>query len=153
MTGERTRRLPWFGRTFQIALAVGLGSVVATACGSSSGSSGSSSGGSASAGPVKVMVLGSLQSQALSAPGILYGVTAGADEINAAGGLGGHKVVVVSCNDQLDINQASACARQAVSDKVLASVGSLTIYGDAVVPILKAAGIPDVAPYPLSPLE
>ncbi len=152
MTGIGAEASRWSGRAFRIAVAAGLGGVLVAAC-SSSGSPSNGSASASSAAPVTVMVLGSIQSQALSEPGIVYGVTAGADAINAAGGLDGHKIKVISCNDQLEINQAAACARQAVSDKVLASVGSLTIYGNAVIPILQAAGIPDVAPFPLSPLE
>jgi ABC-type branched-subunit amino acid transport system substrate-binding protein len=155
MARQRITARRWSGRALRIVAVVGISSVLAAACSSSggSGSSASGSGSSASGGTVTVMVLGSLQSQAVSVPGIQYGVTAGADELNAAHGLGGHKINVIACNDQLEINLATACAREAVTDKVLAVVGSLTIYGNAVIPVLAAAGIPDIAPFPLSPLE
>jgi len=108
---------------------------------------------SASNAPIEIMVLGSIQSAALSEPGIVWGATAGVDALNAAGGLDGHKIKIVSCNDELEVNIAEQCARTAVKDKVVAVVGSLTIYGDSVVPILAKAGIPDIAPFPNSASE
>jgi ABC-type branched-subunit amino acid transport system substrate-binding protein len=135
------------------------GFVLVAGCSSSSGSSASGSAGAGSAAstatgsPVKVMVLGSIQSSQLAVPGIQYGAQAGADALNAAGGLNGHKIDLIACNDQAEENIAAACARQAVSDKVIAVVGTLTLYGPAVLPILAAAGIPDVAPYPITPIE
>jgi ABC-type branched-subunit amino acid transport system substrate-binding protein len=114
---------------------------------------GLSSTASASNAPIKIMVLGSIQSAALSEPGIVWGATAGVDALNAAGGLDGHQIKIITCNDQLEVNIAEQCARTAVKDKVVAAVGSLTIYGDSVVPILAKAGIPDIAPFPISASE
>jgi ABC-type branched-subunit amino acid transport system substrate-binding protein len=151
MTKDRTTRSSWATAAVRLGVVAGVGSLLLTACGSSGGSSGSS--GSSAKADVKVMVLGSIQSQSLSVPGIQYGVQAAVGALNAAGGLNGHKVVVEVCNDQVDANQAAACARKAVTDKVIAVVGALTIYGDAVVPILKAANIPDVGPFPISDQE
>jgi ABC-type branched-subunit amino acid transport system substrate-binding protein len=62
--------------------------------------------------------------------------------INKAGGISGHPVSVVSCNDQFNPNIAESCARQAVSDGVQALVGGFTIYAYTMFPVLQAAGIP-----------
>jgi branched-chain amino acid transport system substrate-binding protein len=138
---------------FAAAIAALAVSVVASACSSSSSGGAAPGSSGTSASPVKVMVLGSIQSQALSVPGIEYGTEAGAADINASGGLGGHHVTVITCNDNADPNTAAACAQQAVSDHVIAVVGTLTLFGTAVVPILHQAGIPYVAGYPISTPE
>jgi branched-chain amino acid transport system substrate-binding protein len=134
------------------AVGVGLAAVLLAAC-SSSGSSGSSAsstaatstGSAAPAGsPVKLMVLGPLSSAALSEPQLTAGAQAAAKVLNAAGGINGHPIDIITCNDQNDPNVAASCARTAVSDGVSAIVGSGTLYGNNVDPILQQASIPTV---------
>jgi len=51
-----------------------------------------------------------------------------------------------------DPNMAVTCAREAVADKVTALVGGLTLYDNAVFPIIAAAGIPWIGLNPLGSL-
>jgi ABC-type branched-subunit amino acid transport system substrate-binding protein len=54
---------------------------------------------------------------------------------------------VIACDDKFDPNTASACARQAVSEKVLAVIGDTGQFGQQTIPILRAAKIPTVGFY------
>jgi ABC-type branched-subunit amino acid transport system substrate-binding protein len=134
--------------------AVAAGAVMAAAglvlagC-SSSGSSGTAStgtAGNASSGgsQVKIMDISVFQSAALSLPDTDYSVAAKFDAVNAAGGINGQKVEVLTCNDQNDPNVAANCARQAVADKVVAVVAPYEQYAPQILPVLQAAGIPYV---------
>ncbi len=103
--------------------------------------------------PVKVMVMGAIETQVLSIPQIVDGVNAGAEDVNATGGIAGHPVEVIVCNDQSDPNEAANCAREAVDEGVIAAVGTLSIMADAMVPILEEAGIAMVGTSAITPLE
>lgn len=65
-----------------------------------------------------------------------------AAKVNGEGGIGGRELQVLTCNDKFDPNEAANCAREAVSEKVAAVVGGFSAFGDAIVPVLEAAGIP-----------
>ena len=67
-----------------------------------------------------------------------------ADDINAKGGINGHKVDVIGCDDQTDPNVAAKCAQQAVSEQVVAILGQFSLVGPAIWPIINAAGIPEI---------
>jgi ABC-type branched-subunit amino acid transport system substrate-binding protein len=67
---------------------------------------------------------------------------AAVDALNARGGLAGHKVELDYCNDKGDPNQTATCARQMVSDKVLAVVGGGVLNPTVIPPILAKADIP-----------
>jgi ABC-type branched-subunit amino acid transport system substrate-binding protein len=79
-----------------------------------------------------------------SLPDLRAGLAAGILGLNARGGLDGHRVEMVFCNDQANPNVGATCARQMVSDKVVAVLGGAgSSYSQAQVePILAAAGIP-----------
>jgi ABC-type branched-subunit amino acid transport system substrate-binding protein len=121
--------------------------VAVAACGSSSSGSRSA----ASSSPVKIMAMGQIQAATFSMPGIKVGAEAAVNRLNAAGGIDGHKIDLISCNDNGNPNGAAACARQAVQDHVAAVVGEFTQYGDNVLPLLRAAGIPSILPNALAP--
>ena len=136
------------GRSILGATLVAGLALTATACSSSAsstGSTGSTTGSTAQSqgSPIKLMVLGPLQSSTYSFPEIADGAKAALAPVNAAGGINGHKVDLVTCNDQANQNVAASCAREAVSDGVVAVVGN-TPFGGAVDPVLAAAGIPFV---------
>jgi ABC-type branched-subunit amino acid transport system substrate-binding protein len=80
-------------------------------------------------------------------------INARLDAVNAAGGLNGYKIVLDACDEKGDPNTAASCARKFVSDKVVAEVGSLTVFGQKYNPILQAAGIPRVGPLVASQAE
>ena len=74
------------------------------------------------------------------------GVRAAVDAVNAAGGIGGHKINFTFCQDGAppigDPNTTVNCARQAVQEHAVAVVGDFTIYDNVAFPILQAAHIP-----------
>src|ERR1700737_1716063 len=98
-------------------LAIGIIAVMSAAlaaCGSSSkpaGSAPSSGSAGTSSAPIKLMVIGELSSPAISAPQLGRGAQAAINSVNAAGGVNGHKLELLSCNTQTDPNVAAGCAR------------------------------------------
>jgi ABC-type branched-subunit amino acid transport system substrate-binding protein len=70
---------------------------------------------------------------------------AAAKAVNAAGGIQGRPVKVVVCDTKFDPNAEAACGRQAVAAKALAVVGGESNISGDYLPIVAAAGIPDVA--------
>jgi branched-chain amino acid transport system substrate-binding protein len=144
MSGRLTRKpssILWLASAAAAALAL-------AACGSSGGSGGtgsSTSGGAkATKSPVTIMLLVTLNTPANNEPEAVAGAQAAARAINADGGINGHPVNIVSCNDQFNANQATACARQAVSSHDLAVI-PFSNFGSSFDPILTQAGIPSVA--------
>lgn len=127
-----------------------LAAAAVTACDSAQAPSGSStatsagSGASASGSAINVMGFGTFQSAVLSVPDAAPAMQAHVDEINAAGGIGGHKINLIVCDDRNDPNQAASCGREAVSDKVVAVLISFSNNSAQVLPILAAAGIPAI---------
>ena len=63
------------------------------------------------------------------------------DWTNAHGGIKGHKVNVVFCDTKGTPTDAAACAREAVSNKAVAVVGSFNFTGDALMPILSKSNV------------
>lgn len=92
--------------------------------------------------PVKVMTIAPVDTAAINTPEIVTAAEASTITINNGGGINGHKVELISCNDGNDPNTAAECARQAVEEGVVAVVGGFTTNGTAIVPILEEAGIP-----------
>lgn len=127
----------------------GICAVGLAACGSSGNSASTGSGGSAAT-PIKLMVMGPTQAPQFSDPEMPVGAQVAADQINARGGVNGHKISIVVCDDQNDPNQATKCARQAVTDHVAALVGGFTQFEAEVLPVLQSAGIPWVGPTPVA---
>jgi ABC-type branched-subunit amino acid transport system substrate-binding protein len=66
--------------------------------------------------------------------------------INAQGGINGHPLQVEICDTKNIPAENANCARKAVDDKVIASVGSFSLSGSQVVPTLEAASIAWFAP-------
>lgn len=132
--------------------------VVATACSSSKSAtdaaSGSSSpgspisGSSTSGSPVLIGELTPTSGQGFNYPDWLAGAEAAAREINASGGIKGRPVKIVECDDRNDPNQATACARQLVQEKVVAVAGGASLFGNTSVPILNAGHVPWVGDFP-----
>jgi ABC-type branched-subunit amino acid transport system substrate-binding protein len=135
------------------AIGITAVAVAALAACSSSGGSGTGSGASKSGDTIKLMAIGELSSPFLNFPELVTGAQAGINEVNAAGGVNGHKIQLLSCNSQADPNVAASCARKAVSEKVSAVVGMWSLEGDAIMPILAAAKIPAIASLALSPAD
>ncbi|MFB4308300.1 ABC transporter substrate-binding protein [Actinomadura sp. GTD37] len=124
-------------RTTTPILACVLIAGLATACGDSE-----SGAASAADSPVTIMVSGTLSSPNLSYPQTATGALAAAQAINKAGGIDGHPIKVVQCNDQLNPSTALACVRKAAREKVVAMVGGIDLFTAQLWPTLKTAGIP-----------
>jgi len=75
------------------------------------------------------------------------GINAAIKTINAAGGIHGHPLKLVACDDGGNPNTGAACGRLMVKDKVAAVVGSLSTEGAQFLSILAAAHIPSLGDY------
>jgi ABC-type branched-subunit amino acid transport system substrate-binding protein len=98
---------------------------------------------------IKVMVVASATGP-LDYSEVFDVVQARAAALNEEGGVNGQPVEIVTCDDKFDINAATACGRQAVDEGVVADVQGFSIFGDAVIPLLEAAGIADIGASALS---
>jgi ABC-type branched-subunit amino acid transport system substrate-binding protein len=125
----------------RIWLAAVTALVVLAGCGSSSGSGGSGKSGDSSTISIMQITQPVANGQDLS-----LGVRAAVNSINAAGGIGGHKLTFSFCQDGSpplgDPNTSANCARKAVQDHDAAIVGAFTIYDTQMFPILNAGHIP-----------
>ena len=142
------------------AIAAAVLSIALAACGSTSSSSTSAaatatpaastnSGGA----PIKI---GAIEADSSSLPaGIAPEATSAAqarvDSINAAGGINGHKLQLINCNDHADPNDAVSCANSEISQGVVALVGSIGPETAGIYPILQKAGVASIGPVPTSP--
>ncbi len=73
--------------------------------------------------------------------------------INSTGGIDGHELRIISCNEQNTSTGAAACARRAVEEDVDAVVGSYSQHGDSFMAPLEGAGIPFIGGYGISEEE
>lgn len=132
-------------RTYGL-LAASVAVLGLAACRSSSnGDSGSGTSGGSGA-QLSFGMIGTFQASGIDYSDADAAVQAMVDQINAAGGVNGKKLKVTVCDDQQDPNQATTCARQAVSDHDLAVLmpTSSAGFGTEVLPVLNAAHIPVV---------
>ncbi|WP_405952902.1 ABC transporter substrate-binding protein [Streptomyces prunicolor] len=113
------------------------GTVGVAGCGNSGNASSSTS-----TAPIKLMTIGPVSTPQFSLPSIPVGAQVAVDEINAAGGIDGRKLKLITCNDQNNPNTAAQCARQAIEEKVAGLVGGLETYDLQIMPLLEKAGIP-----------
>lgn len=97
--------------------------------------------------PVTVMTWAPDRTRATNMPGMPAMAQAYARWVNAAGGIDGHELRVLTCNEQNTPAGASACARRAVREGAVAVVGSYSQNGDAFMAPLEAAGIPYIGGY------
>jgi len=70
------------------------------------------------------------------------GAQAAAAQINAAGGFGGRKVIVDSCNSSSQTAAAVACAHSTLSNHPILEFGCDTVWGNAGLPIYADAKVP-----------
>lgn len=91
---------------------------------------------------VKVMVYGSLSQVPFVLPQIETGAKAATEHVNAAGGINGKKIQLITCDDQMNPNSATACGRQAVDEGVAAVLGTFSLFSDNVLEQITPAGIP-----------
>lgn len=135
--------------------AVALGAVVAlAACSEESGGGGGSTtegGSSVAAGaPVKLMMIAPTETASSNYPDMLGATRAAVRALNERGGIKGHPVELIYCNDKNDPETAKECAERAVDENVLAVVNAVSHVG-GIMPILEQAGIPSVGSGGVSP--
>jgi ABC-type branched-subunit amino acid transport system substrate-binding protein len=140
-----------------VSLVVAVVAVAAAGCGSSSDDSTSTNASPATAAttasakaatgtPIKIGMVFTGGSAAHNAPDYVTAVKAGASALNQAGGIKGHPVKVVSCNDNADPNKAQECARQMVDAKVVSTIANLSAGNPVgVAQVLDKGGIPQIA--------
>jgi branched-chain amino acid transport system substrate-binding protein len=132
------------------ALTVGLALAALTAgCGSNNSNSGQAadqankagSGADAPTGSeVKIMAIATKNHPGLNQANLFSAAQARVASINASGGVNGHKLTLLECDENLDPNQEKSCVNKAVSEGVAAVVGSSLLF-DQMEP-LEQAGIP-----------
>lgn len=103
--------------------------------------------------PLTVMTWTAYDTDTLNVKAILDIAQGAVVDINNAGGINGHEVKLITCNEGADPNKAADCARQAVDEGVAAVVGGFTANGDVMMPILEEAGIPWFGPPGISQAE
>jgi ABC-type branched-subunit amino acid transport system substrate-binding protein len=141
-------------RIASVAVVIAAGAALAAGCGSSSSSSSSSSGGSgggggSSKGPIKILTYGDITGLAPTPEHqFLDGVKAAVNAFNAAGGVQGRKVDLISCDTQLNPAQAASCVTKAKSEGVVAAIPSLELLDNVTTPILEKLGIPIIGTNP-----
>ncbi|MFI2610734.1 ABC transporter substrate-binding protein [Kitasatospora sp. NPDC018619] len=118
----------------------------ASACGGSADAS-------TSASELTVMTWAPAGTNAADRPGMTALASAIGKDVNAKGGLSGHRLRVLTCNEHNTADGARACAQQAVDAKVVAVIGSYSQWGEAFMPVLERAGIPLIGGYGLSQPE
>ncbi|MET8285737.1 ABC transporter substrate-binding protein [Streptomyces sp. NPDC048448] len=96
---------------------------------------------------IKVMTWAPQDTAATNKPGMPAMAEAYARWVNAHGGIKGHKLTVLTCNDHNDTVGAAQCARRAAKENVVAVVGSYSQHGRSFLAPLEAAGIPYIGGY------
>ncbi|MFC8825659.1 ABC transporter substrate-binding protein [Streptomyces sp. NPDC057137] len=103
--------------------------------------------------PVTVMTWAPEGTSATNMPGMPAMAKAFARWVNAAGGIDGHELRVLTCNERNTSAGAADCARLAAEKDVTAVVGSYSQHGNAFMAPLEAAGIPYLGGYGIAERE
>jgi ABC-type branched-subunit amino acid transport system substrate-binding protein len=115
---------------------------------------GNDDGGSDASGPIKIYQQAPYESQAASFPFIKSSAQAAVDEINAAGGVKGRDLELITCNNKVDPNEALRCAQKAAQEKSVADVGSVySAFGAQILPVLEKSGIASIGNWAISPAD
>ncbi|WP_030019888.1 ABC transporter substrate-binding protein [Streptomyces monomycini] len=154
MTG---RRRPSSPRPFPRVLAAATAATACTAvlasllsaCGSLPGAPE----GSGEKEPLTVMTWAPVDTKATNMPGMPAMAEAYARWVNSRGGLDGHPLKVVTCNEHNDSVAAARCAQRAVDVKAVAVVGSYSQFGRSFISPLERNGIPYLGGYGVSDEE
>ncbi|WP_405677454.1 ABC transporter substrate-binding protein [Streptomyces sp. NBC_01511] len=131
----------------RVLCTVTAGASVVTGCGVFPGGPGGSRE------PVTVMTWAPEGTAATNMPGMPAMAKAYARQVNAAGGIDGHELRVLTCNERNTSAGAADCARLAAEKDVTAVVGSYSQHGDAFLAPLEAAGIPYLGGYGIAERE
>ncbi|WP_406453355.1 ABC transporter substrate-binding protein [Streptomyces sp. NBC_00876] len=148
MTGRRRPTLPRSFSSFTGAVAAGA--LLMTGCGVLPGASGDSRE------PVTVVTWapsGASGPDAASMAGMTAMAQTYARWINGEGGIDGHELRVITCDEQDTSIGAGNCARRAVKEGAVAVLGSYSRHGRAFMTPLEVAGIPYIGGYGASEEE
>lgn len=148
MTGRR--RPPSFRPFRTLTGAVAAGTLLLSGCGALPGGSGDSRE------PVTVVTWapgGDSAPEAANMAGMTAMAQAYGRWVNASGGIDGHELRVVTCDEQDTSRGAAACARRAVEEEAVAVLGSYSRHGRSFMAPLEAAGIPYIGGYGASDEE
>ncbi|MGW2558288.1 ABC transporter substrate-binding protein [Streptomyces sp. NPDC001514] len=103
--------------------------------------------------PITVMTFAPDETKATNMPGMPAMAQAYARYVNSRGGIDGHELRVITCNEHNTTAGAAACARRAAKEEAVAVVGSYSQHGRAFMAPLEAAGIPYIGGYGISEEE
>ncbi|MFD5031618.1 ABC transporter substrate-binding protein [Streptomyces sp. NPDC058405] len=103
--------------------------------------------------PVTVMTWAPSGTNATNLPGMPAMAKAYARWVNASGGIDGHELRVLTCNEHNDTAGAATCARRAVKEKAVAVVGSYSQHSREFMAPLEAASIPYLGGYGITEEE
>jgi hypothetical protein len=112
-------------------------------CGGSGGSGGTPTSPAASGTPVRLMVIAPTGTAGANYPELVAAARAAVRGVNGRGGISGHRVELLYCNERNDATTAKRCAQQAVDQHVLAVVAEVSGSG-GIMPILAKANIPSI---------
>lgn len=101
------------------------------------------SNGTATGKPIKILFIAPYDNPAIDWIQGIHGAKAAASAINAKGGVAGRPIQIVPCNDSLDPNKASRCARQAESEGAVATIAD-SLFTPLIYPVLEKAKIPAI---------
>lgn len=138
MTGRRLTSLIAYVTT------AAAGASLLTGCGVLPGTTGGSRE------PVTVMTWAPDQTRATNMPGMPAMAQAYARWVNSQGGIDGHELRILTCNERNTATGAAECARRAVRENAVAVVGSYSQNGRAFMAPLEAAEIPYIGGYGIS---
>lgn len=101
---------------------------------------------------IRVIFIGQITdtANATSLPEAAAGVSAAIAGINQRGGVLGRPVELLICDDKADGNEAAKCARRAVREGVVATLGNTSNFGNVILPVLEQAGIASIGHNPIS---
>ncbi|KOU23862.1 lipoprotein [Streptomyces sp. WM6372] len=128
-------------------VATAMGTCLVAGCGVLPGGSGGSGG------TITVMTFAPQDTKATNMPGMPGMAKAYEAWVNSKGGINGHKLRVLTCNEKNTPNGAADCARKAIDEKAVAVVGSYSQHGRAFMAPLEAEGIPFIGGYGVSSEE
>lgn len=144
MDMTNSRRAASLSRT---VVATAMGACLLAGCGTLPGGSGGSGD------TLTVMTFAPEDTKATNMPGMTGMAKAYERWVNSRGGINGHKLRVLTCNEKNTPSGAADCARKAVAENAVAVVGSYSQHGRAFMAPLEAEGIPFIGGYGVSSEE
>ncbi|MFI8997117.1 ABC transporter substrate-binding protein [Streptomyces sp. NPDC053542] len=155
MTGWR-RSFPRFSHRATVIRSATAGAAamaaLLTGCGTLPGADGNAAGAGDQA-PLTVMTWAPAGTKGTNMAGMPAMAEAYARWVNSEGGIAGHRLNVLTCNERNESVAAARCAQKAVAAHAVAVVGSYSRQGRSFMGPLEAAGIPYIGGYGVSSEE